>query len=288
VRHALAAGDVTSAVRLVERHVDEVILRAERDTLQRWLAALPVELVGARPRLLLARVRLALPGGDLEAVQGPLDAAERAFAAAAGEDEEPYEPSIGRAVSLSANIPAAIALGRAWLAELLGDAEGTTAFVERAQAELGEGEWMLDAVARWLLAVAGWLRGELAEAERGFIASADRWSATGEATLAARTWQYLGQLRRAQGRLDAALGTYRRALEFTAAPGCPCPPRAWRRWAWPRWPTSGASSTLPSGTSPRASPCAGSSPTPSRWPQGWRRWPGSARLKGIPPVPWTS
>jgi LuxR family transcriptional regulator, maltose regulon positive regulatory protein len=61
-----------------------------------------------------------------------LDAAERAFTAAAGEAEEPYEPSVGRAASLSANVPARIAVDRALLAGLRGDAEGTTAFVERA------------------------------------------------------------------------------------------------------------------------------------------------------------
>jgi LuxR family transcriptional regulator, maltose regulon positive regulatory protein len=226
VRHALAAGQVTSAARIVEQHADELLLRSERATLQRWLDRLPAELAGARPRLLLARARLALHGGDLEAVEGPLDAAERAFAVAAAEAEEPYEPSVGRAASLLANIPAIIALERAWLAELRGDPEATTAFAERAQAELGEGEWMLESVIRWEQGVAGWLRGELVEAERAFVASADRWSAAGEAALAAWACQYLGQLQRDQGRLDAALGTYRRALEVVATAGRPDPPSA--------------------------------------------------------------
>jgi LuxR family transcriptional regulator, maltose regulon positive regulatory protein len=226
LRHALAAGDVTSAARLVERYVDELWVRGERKTLQRWLAVLPAELVGARPRLLLARAGLALLGGDLEAGEGVLDAAERAFTAAAGEAEEPYEPSVGRAASLSANIPARIAVDRAFLAGLRGDAEGTTAFVERAQAELGEDEWMLEAFTRWHLAVARWLRGEQAEAERAFVSSVDGWSATGEVSLAAWACEHLGQLQRAQGRLDAALGTYRRALELTAAPGRPALPAA--------------------------------------------------------------
>jgi LuxR family transcriptional regulator, maltose regulon positive regulatory protein len=70
VRHALAAGDATSAARLVERYVDELWVRGERETLYRWLAVLPAELVGARPRLLLARAGLALLGGDLEAGEG--------------------------------------------------------------------------------------------------------------------------------------------------------------------------------------------------------------------------
>src|SRR5215218_7742344 len=185
VRHALAAGDVTPAARLVERYVDELWVRGERETLQRWLAVLPAELVGARPRLLLARAGLAILGGDLEAGEGALDAAERAFTAAAGEAEEPYEPSVGRAARMLANIPARIAIDRAFLAGLRGDAEGTTAFVERAQAEVDEDEWMLAVIIRWNLAVAGWLRGELAEAERAFVSSVEGWSAAGEVSLVA-------------------------------------------------------------------------------------------------------
>jgi LuxR family transcriptional regulator, maltose regulon positive regulatory protein len=232
LRHALAAGDVTSAARLVERHVDELWVRGERETLQRWLAVLPAELVGARPRLLLARAGLALLGGDLEAGEGALDAAERAFMAATGKAEQPYEPSVGKAASLLANIPARIAVDRAFLAGLRGDAEGTTAFAVRAQAELGEDEWMLAAFTRWHLAVAAWLRGELAEAERAFAASADGWSAAGEVSLAAWACEHLGQLQRAQGRLDAALGTYRRALELTAPPGRPPLPGAGIAQVW--------------------------------------------------------
>jgi LuxR family maltose regulon positive regulatory protein len=125
-----------------------------------------------------------------------------------------------------ANIPARIAIDRAFLAGLRGDAEGATAFVERAQAEVGEDEWMLAVIIRWNLAVAGWLRGELAEAERAFVSSVDGWSAAGEVSLVAWACEHLGQLQRAQGRLDAALGTYRRALELTAPPGRPALPAA--------------------------------------------------------------
>src|SRR4029453_19265885 len=148
VHHALTAGDGVWVARLVERYVDELWLRGERETLHRWLAVLPAELVGVRPRLLVARAGLGLLGGDLEAAEGPLDAAERAFAAETGEAEEPYEPSVGRAASLSTNIPARLALQRAGRAGLPGAAEGTPAFVERAQAELCEGEWMLAAFTR--------------------------------------------------------------------------------------------------------------------------------------------
>jgi LuxR family transcriptional regulator, maltose regulon positive regulatory protein len=150
----------------------------------------------------------------------------RIKAAPGGAKSACHSQSVGRAASLSANVLARIAVDRAFLAGLRGDAEGTTAFVERAQAKLGEGEWMLAAFTRWHLAVAGWLRGELAEAERAFVSSVDGWSATGEVSLAAWACEYLGQVQRAQGRLDAALGTYRRALELTAPPGRPALPAA--------------------------------------------------------------
>ena len=52
----------------------------------------------------------------------PLAAAERAFADAA---VEAFEPSVGRAASLLASVPAAIALALAYHAYLRGDARGT-------------------------------------------------------------------------------------------------------------------------------------------------------------------
>ena len=119
------------------------------------------------------------------------------------------------------NVPAAIALGRASLAHLRGDADGTAAFASQALAKAGEGESMLDSTARLLLAMAEWLRGQVAEAQHAFAASITGWRAAGERYSAAYGCHHLGQVQRAQGRLDAALGTYQQALEITTAPGLP-------------------------------------------------------------------
>ena len=223
MRHALAAGDASWAARLIEQHFDALFLSGESATIQRWLAALPAELAGSRPRLCLARAWMALVGGDVEAADAPLDAAERGFADVA---DEPFEPSVGRGASWLANVPAAIALARAWLAYLRGDAEGTAAFASHALAELGEGEWVLDSVTRVQLALAEWLRGRLTQAERAFASSIAGWRAAGETGLAASACHLLGQVQRAQGRLDAAFGTYQQALEITTAPGRASPPAA--------------------------------------------------------------
>jgi LuxR family maltose regulon positive regulatory protein len=221
VGHALAAGDATWAAQLIERHFDETFWPGERATVQRWLSALPAELASSRPRLCLVRAILALAGSDVEGAGPLLDAAE---SASGDTEEEPFEPSAGKAASLLVNVPAAIPLGRASLAQLRGDAERTAAFASQALAMTGEGESMLDSTARWLLPVAEWLRGRVGEAERAFAASITRWRTAGDRYSAAYGCHQLGQVQRAQGRLDPALATYQQALEITAAPGRPAMP----------------------------------------------------------------
>ncbi|MGH3172702.1 MAG: hypothetical protein ACRDPF_02380, partial [Streptosporangiaceae bacterium] len=59
IRHALAAGEMLGAARLIEEDFDAAYnLRGEGQTIQRWLSALPADLVRSRPRLLLAQAQL--------------------------------------------------------------------------------------------------------------------------------------------------------------------------------------------------------------------------------------
>jgi hypothetical protein len=79
LRHAVAAGEVAWAGRLVERHAEALLLRSEGATLDRWLGALPAEVLRARPRLCLARTITAVFAGRVEAAEPLLADAERAF-----------------------------------------------------------------------------------------------------------------------------------------------------------------------------------------------------------------
>ena len=223
VRHALAADDAAWATRVVERHFDELYLRSEEATLQRWLAALPAGLVGSRPRLLLAQAGSAIRGGRVEGVEDLLDAVERAVVHGA---DETHEPSVGRAASRLTNVRAALALARAFVAHFRGDAEETTAFGSEGLAELGEGEWMLASVAHTLLAAAEWLRGRLGEAELAIASIVGQKEVMNEPDMAALTYNYLGHVQCAQGRLDAAHETYRQALEVATLPHRPGLPAA--------------------------------------------------------------
>jgi LuxR family maltose regulon positive regulatory protein len=220
IRHAVAAGDAVWAARLIERHFDDLLRRNEDATLHRWLQGLPADVVRARPRLCLAQALWAWIGGRLEAVEPLVAEAERAFAAVA---EEPYEPSVGRATSLVANVPAAIATFRAGLGCMQGDPDRATRFGHQALAHLTDADRTLGSFARWYLAVADWLRGRLAEAEQALAGLVAEQRGAGERYFA-RLCYDLGQVQRAQGRLDAALATYQQALDASGGAARLLPP----------------------------------------------------------------
>jgi LuxR family maltose regulon positive regulatory protein len=224
IRHAVAAGEMTWAARLIERHFDAAhSLHGEAATVQRWLTPLPADLVRSRPRLLLAQAVPAATGGRLEAAEQLVDAAERAYADAG---EEPFEPTIGPAGSLLVNVPATIALVRGYLAQLRGDARGTAEFGSRAVAASREDEWIVRSVAQVQVAVAGWLDGRLDEAEGAFADGIAGRQAVGLPTWAAWASYELGQVQYARGRLDAAVRTCEQALAAAARNGQPPPPTA--------------------------------------------------------------
>ncbi len=213
VRHALAAGDTAWAARLVERHVETLLGRSEGATLRRWLSALPAESVRDRPRLFLAQAYGAAMGFQVEALEALLDDAERAFAVSG---DEPYEASAGRPVSSLANVPAGIAFLRAVLARLRGDAALASDYNRQALAQLGEDDWLMRYLVRWNQAAADWLGGRPGPAERGLTEVLAGLRAAGQffaGFLAMRVCYDLGEVQRAQGNLDAALATYRQALE---------------------------------------------------------------------------
>jgi LuxR family transcriptional regulator, maltose regulon positive regulatory protein len=211
VRHAMAAGETGWAARLVERHVETLLRRSEGATLDRWLSALPAESIRARPRLCLAQAVAAIAGSRLEEVEPLLARAEREFAAAG---DEPHEPSVGRALSVLANVPGAVAFLRAGLAGLRGDPVGAVACDRQALTHLGEEDWLLRSQVAWSLAAADWMRGRLAQAEHALAEVVAERRAVGEGYLAMRVCYDLGQVQRAQGRLGAVLRTCRQGLQI--------------------------------------------------------------------------
>jgi LuxR family transcriptional regulator, maltose regulon positive regulatory protein len=222
VRHTLAASNLGWAARLIEQHVADVLARSERATLDRWLAALPPELVRSRPRLCLVQAYQVMLAGRLDELERLLDDAEQALSAASMIESVTAMPSRPSwAAGLLTNVPGAIAVLRADLARLRGHADRTSRLAQQALARLAEGNHILRTLAKWELARAHWLRGELAPAERAMSSELAVAScrAADEPYFALVAYWDLGRVRSAQGRLRAALHTYRDALEFAAEVG---------------------------------------------------------------------
>jgi ATP/maltotriose-dependent transcriptional regulator MalT len=216
IGHALAAGDAGWAARLIEYHLEDLILRRnEGATLTRWLSALPADVAQRRPRLQVGQAIAALLGGRLDEVDPLLADAERAFAVA---PDAPYDASIGRASRILANVPAVIGVGRADLARVRGDFEHEASFARDALAQLTDDDQLLGSIARYHLAVADWMAGRLAEAERGLADAVAERSAAGERHMALRAGYDLGHVQQARGNLAAASSTYQRGLELAAGP----------------------------------------------------------------------
>jgi len=211
IRHALAAGDAAWAAQLMEQHVETLLRHSEGATLRRWLSALPPETLRARARLCVAQAVGAIVGGQVEAAAPLIDDAERAYAATA---DEPSEPSAGQADSVLANVPGWIAFMRAEIARLRGDTARALECDRQALAQLGDGDFYLRLiVGTGFVAAIDWLCGQLEQAERGLAEVIAERRSVGEGFLAMRAGYDLGLIQHAQGRLDAALATYRRALE---------------------------------------------------------------------------
>src|SRR5262249_7042247 len=204
------------AARLVERHVEALLRRGEGATLARWLSALPAESIRARSRLCLAQAVAAIVGGRLEEAEPLLASAEHAFAATG---DEPHEPSVGRARSVLANVPAAIAFLRADLARWRGDPARAADCARLALTHLGEEERLLRSHVAGTPAGVDWLRGRLAQAEQGLAELAAKRRAADEGFPAMRARYELGQVQHAQGCLGAALHTHQQALQTAGGAG---------------------------------------------------------------------
>ena len=215
IRHALSAGDAAMAGRLIERHVEDQILRRnEAATLERWLVALPPEVLDLRPRLRLGQAVAALMGGRLDEAEALLTVAEHAFEHAFS---EPYEPSVGRTASILHNVPAMLATCRADLARQRGNAELAYRLAHEAEAHLADEDRVLGSIVRYDVAVAAWMDGRLDDAERQLNDVVATRVASGERHLVLRASYNLGGVQQAQGRLGAALRTYRHGLEIASA-----------------------------------------------------------------------
>jgi LuxR family transcriptional regulator, maltose regulon positive regulatory protein len=219
IEHALAAGEAAWAAGMIERNFDALLERAEGEMVDRWVAALPTDVVVSRPRLLLAQALWVILGGRLAEAERLLGDAERALEDASGEPGERLDAR----VSLLANVPAMISLLRAGIARRRRDSEQMDVLTRQAREHLSAEDEALRPMADLYLAVAAQLRGRTAEAERSLAAAVADQHTAGGRYLAVNIACDLGRARQAQADLDGALRAYEQALAIVTEAGAPPP-----------------------------------------------------------------
>jgi LuxR family maltose regulon positive regulatory protein len=201
VRHALAGGDHERAAELVEAAVPALRRDRRESTLRGWVAALPPDVVGARPALALGQVGALLAEGRTAAAAELLDHVEVGLDAGGPARSAPDAAVAGQA-----------ALFRAALAQAAGDGAAVERHARRAADLLGPGDHPGRGAAAGLLGLAAWSRGDLDDAERWWSASHAALERAGHHADAHGAVLALGDIRLAQGRLADAAAGYAQAL----------------------------------------------------------------------------
>ena len=224
ISHALAAGDFDRAADLVELAIPAMRRTRQEATVHGWLKALPDEVVRVRPVLSVACAAALLSRGELEGVEGRLRDAERCLDTTAGICQRPQAPLPEMVVvddDEFRRLPAAIEVYRSALALARGDLPGTVRHA-RLTLELSPADEHLGrASAAGFLGLAFWASGDL---EAGYSAYAECMAGLRRAGYIADTFGCaiaLADIRRAQGRLGAAMRTYEQALQYASEQGGP-------------------------------------------------------------------
>jgi LuxR family maltose regulon positive regulatory protein len=204
VRYAFLVQDSARAADLIERHAMALIL-ASSDVLlvQDWVAQLPRALILARPQL-------ALIAGFTTALMGQFDAVERLLVDTAPAFSAPDLPP---------NIVGGLAVLRAMVARIQGDAAGTLALAQQALAQLDRENYGFRAGATLYLGVARMWRGELTAAKAALAEAAALGEQSGSLWIALAALEELTSLQGRHGQLREMRGTAAQAAQLSARMG---------------------------------------------------------------------
>jgi LuxR family maltose regulon positive regulatory protein len=196
IDHALAAGDLERAARLIDQAAEATLMRSEVTTLLRWLDALPDQCVQARPSLCIFQAwALLLAGRPVDAVEARLqDAAHSEAAAKTGP------------------ILALLALYR-------GQVSHAGELARQALQQLPEDDLFLHNLSVWIVGLSGLLAGDLATSSQALDQVARRSHRAGNVMIAVMVLCNVAELRMQQGWLHQARDVYQEALAWATDEG---------------------------------------------------------------------
>ncbi len=224
IRHAMAAEDFERAADLVELAMPATRRDRQEATLRGWLEMLPDEVVRVRPVLSISFVGVLLSTGEIEGVEAHLRDAEHWLDETGNLPEGPTDSPTEMVVvddEEFRRLPGRVAVYRAALALVLGDAATTVTHAQRALELLQTDDHLGHGSAAALIGLASWGSGDLATAHDAYadcIASMRRAGHLSDVLACSIT---LADIRITQGRLRDAMRAYEQALELAPEQGLP-------------------------------------------------------------------
>ena len=228
IRHAFAAEDFEAAAGLIELAwpaAEEGSIYEQQATWLGWVKRLPEELVRARPVLNVWYAYALLGRGEMEAAESRFKDAERWLESADTMKVQQAAPSVEMVVvdkEQFKSLSATIAVGRAYIAQTLGNIPDTVRYASRVL-ELTEADPFRHSQASMLLGMTYWASGDLEAADRVFAEYTMKLRTAGNIPDAIGTSVVLADIRLALGHLHEAINTLEQLLQFVMDQGEPIP-----------------------------------------------------------------
>jgi LuxR family maltose regulon positive regulatory protein len=218
ISHALAGGDTGRAADLMELAMPRMRRERREADLARWLRALPDDVLRTRPVLGVAFVGALAQAWKFDTVAERLDQVEALVRSSDGAwPEQPPPHVIVVDQDNYRSLPAHIEMYRAALALANTDLDGTIGHAREALALALPDDPLTRSAAGALAGLASWSSGDLSGAHAAYTESVAGLTSAGFLADVLGCTITLGDIRRTQAQLAAAVRTYQAALEMTAA-----------------------------------------------------------------------
>ena len=212
ISHALAGGDLDRAAALMELAMPTMRRERREAEVAHWIRAIPDEMLRSRPVLDMAFVGALAQALDFETISARLDRIDDLVRPPDG--TWPQHPPADVIVVDEANfrsLPAHLEMYRAAVALSRGELDATIAHARRALSLAPAEDALARSAAGALAGLALWSTGELSAAHAAYSESAAGLAGDGFGADVLGCTITLGDIRRTQGRLSAALRTYQDA-----------------------------------------------------------------------------